>query len=316
MNIKAHHQSNVPEPAPTAPTPIPGEVVPVAEAEEARGFDWNGYLIRVIMNHSEPWFVLSDLSKALGLSRKPAATAERLDPDGVRQTYTIDSLGRKRQVTVIDESAMYQLVIRSDKPEAKEFQRWITREVLPQIRRTGMYLPTTSADPYSVMRAMLDQLESVDRKAAEAKEIAVRAGERTDLVEARVDLIMGGHGPRLRQGSQPRHVRGPVVEVGERRRPPRPRRRDQARAGPKREVRRRQLDARGVLDGGGETDRPRGPARRASGLSRPSAAVLADHQACPAFLTPASAGGSAARRGRRCWSQARWPGARGLWPWG
>mgnify|MGYP001809848395 FL=1 len=64
--------------------------------------------------------------------------ADRLDPDekGVSQ---IDTLGGNQEMTVINESGLYNVIIRSDKPEAKAFKRWLTHDVLPSIRKHGMY---------------------------------------------------------------------------------------------------------------------------------------------------------------------------------
>ena len=102
-------------------------------------FVYHAMPVRVVMISGEPWFVLADLCKVLGLARSAAQVSERLD-DGVRQTYPIlDSLGRTQQATIVSEAGMYEVVIRSDKAEAIEFRRWITGTVLPEIRRTGSY---------------------------------------------------------------------------------------------------------------------------------------------------------------------------------
>lgn len=102
-------------------------------------FDYEGMSVRTVVVGGDPWFVLADLCKVLGLTRSASAVADRLD-DGVRQTYPIaDSLGRTQQATIVNEPGMYEVVIRSDKPEAVAFRRWITGTVLPQIRKTGSY---------------------------------------------------------------------------------------------------------------------------------------------------------------------------------
>lgn len=102
-------------------------------------FEYNDQPVRVIEIDGEPWFVLADLCKVLGMTRSAAQVSERLE-DGVRQTYPItDSLGRTQQATIVSEAGMYEVVIRSDKPEAAAFRRWITHEVLPAIRKHGSY---------------------------------------------------------------------------------------------------------------------------------------------------------------------------------
>ena len=94
--------------------------------------------VRMVMQGDEPWWVLKDVCKVLGLSNS-RMVADRLDEDEVSQTYITDSLGRQQETTVINESGLYSVILRSDKPEAKAFKRWVTHEVLPSIRRTGRY---------------------------------------------------------------------------------------------------------------------------------------------------------------------------------
>jgi len=93
--------------------------------------------VRMVMQDGEPWWVLADVCRVLEI-RNSRDAANRLDDDekGVGQ---IDTPGGPRQMTVINESGLYSVILRSDKPEAKAFKRWITHEVLPSIRRTGTY---------------------------------------------------------------------------------------------------------------------------------------------------------------------------------
>ena len=134
-------------------------------------FRYEAAEIRVVMVDGEPWFVLADLCKALGLTRSAAQVSERLD-DGVRQPYPIsDSLGRTQNATVVSEAGMYEVVIRSDKPEAVTFRRWITGEVLPQIRKTGSYGAPT-IDGNAITRLELIQIAhnaETERLALEAE---------------------------------------------------------------------------------------------------------------------------------------------------
>ena len=86
-----------------------------------------------------PWFCLSDVCDILQLST-PAKVANRLNPNGVSLIHTTDAIGRNQELTFIDEGNLYQAIGRSRKPEAVPFMDWIFREVLPMIRKTGMYL--------------------------------------------------------------------------------------------------------------------------------------------------------------------------------
>lgn len=86
-----------------------------------------------------PWFVLKDVCQILGIG-SPHKVFERLDEDERNQVPVIDSIGRKQETAVINESGLYNVILRSDKPEAKPFRKWVTSEVLPSIRKHGAYM--------------------------------------------------------------------------------------------------------------------------------------------------------------------------------
>ena len=93
--------------------------------------------VRTLTINKEPWFVLKDICEALEVSRKHIT--EKLDEDEVNLIPLTDSLGREQKTTVINESGMYAVILRSDKPQAQKFRKWITSEVIPSIRKTGVY---------------------------------------------------------------------------------------------------------------------------------------------------------------------------------
>lgn len=101
---------------------------------ELQTFTYNNTQVRTIEKNGEPWFVLKDVCEILGLSN-PSRVAERLDEDE-RSNF---KLGRQGEVNIISESGLYNVILRSDKPEAKPFRKWVTGEVLPTIRKTGAY---------------------------------------------------------------------------------------------------------------------------------------------------------------------------------
>ena len=94
--------------------------------------------VRTLNLNGEPWFVAADVCKALELGN-PSMTVERLDDDE-KGISTIDTLGGKQRMAIINEPGLYSLVITSRKPEAKAFKRWITHEVIPAIRKHGVYI--------------------------------------------------------------------------------------------------------------------------------------------------------------------------------
>lgn len=100
-------------------------------------FAYGDHAVRVVTLDDEPWFVLADLCRVLDLSQ-PHRVAARLADDMKGRTQ-MTTLGGMQEMTIVSEAGMYEVVIRSDKPEAVTFRRWITTEVLPSIRKTGSY---------------------------------------------------------------------------------------------------------------------------------------------------------------------------------
>ena len=101
-------------------------------------FNYGDAQVRVVTIEGEPWFVLADLCRILGLEQVNRVKARLHDGD-TSSTPIRDALGRIQNATVVSEPGMYEVVIRSDKPEAAAFRRWITGTVLPEIRKTGGY---------------------------------------------------------------------------------------------------------------------------------------------------------------------------------
>ena len=113
---------------------------------EIQKFDFKGASLRTLTDEAgEPWFIAKDVCDILGLENSRKATAD-LDSDEKNTVTISDGIAGNPNKTIISEPGLYRLVMKSRKPEAKEFQRWVTHEVLPQIRKTGGYIPTTDAD--------------------------------------------------------------------------------------------------------------------------------------------------------------------------
>ncbi|WP_274434822.1 phage antirepressor [Alicyclobacillus sp. ALC3] len=100
-------------------------------------FQFENRDVRVVSIDGEPWFVAKDVCDVLGLSNMRSSLA--LLDDDEKGVHTMDTLGGKQQVSVVNEPGLYSLILRSRKDEAKRFKRWITHEVIPQIRKTGSY---------------------------------------------------------------------------------------------------------------------------------------------------------------------------------
>lgn len=138
-------------------------------------FKYENNDVRTVEMNGEPWFVLKDVCGVLGLSNHKV-TAQRLDRDEVSQTYLTDSIGRKQETTVINESGLYSVILRSDKPEAKPFRKWVTSEVLPSIRKNGGYIAgQEQLSPEELMaKALLVANKTLAEREARISELTVQ----------------------------------------------------------------------------------------------------------------------------------------------
>jgi prophage antirepressor-like protein len=100
-------------------------------------FNFEGNNVRVIVRDGAPWFVLSDVAKVLGY--RDSSNAARVLDDDEKDTHIVSTPGGTQNVTVANESGLYHLVLKSRKPEAKPFRKWVTADVLPSIQKTGQY---------------------------------------------------------------------------------------------------------------------------------------------------------------------------------
>jgi prophage antirepressor-like protein len=123
-------------------------------------FNFNTHAVRVIQRDGAPWFVASDICEALGYANSRKAVADHLDDDEKGVTIG-DTLGGKQALTIINESGLYALVLRSRKPEARKFAKWVTSEVLPAIRKTGGYQPPVdTAQALAAANAVAAQVQA------------------------------------------------------------------------------------------------------------------------------------------------------------
>lgn len=148
---------------------------------EIQKFDFKGSSLRTLTDEAgEPWFVAKDVCDILGMSN-PSMAVTALDKDEVAQIDPKDYLGSENRsnqaVNIVSEPGLYKLIMRSRKPEAKEFQRWVTHEVLPSIRKTGGYIPTSDSDEDIMARAVLVAQKTIKQKNQQIAEQQTRIVE-------------------------------------------------------------------------------------------------------------------------------------------
>jgi prophage antirepressor-like protein len=142
-----------------------------------RVFNYQERQVRTIIKDGEPWFVATDICNILEIGNTTDAVS-RLDADEKGLDST-DTLGGKQYLVLVNEPGIYSLILKSRKKKAKPFQRWITHEVLPTIRRTGAYEVKT-----------VESRDTVALQVARQLLIAVEANtERIDTAETRIETL-------------------------------------------------------------------------------------------------------------------------------
>lgn len=142
---------------------------------ELQVFTYQSSEVRTVTKGGEPWFVLKDVCAVLGVVDHKSVV-RRLDDDekGVAQILPLGGKGGAQETTIINESGLYSVILRSDKPEAKPFRKWVTSQVLPSIRKTGAY--STNALPDSTREKLAEARMNnsiARRKSSEAKKAEI-----------------------------------------------------------------------------------------------------------------------------------------------
>ena len=175
-------------------------------------YDFEGNNVRIVMIDGDPWFVAGDVCKVLGYANTSDAIAKHVDPEDKASV----SLGLRGSPPItLNESGLYSLILTSHKPEAKRFKRWVTSEVLPSIRKHGMYaMPEVAReateDPTLFLaRAVVMANEQIARLNAEKAEInnrktATAMGKLGGTVKAKNALARKVAALQAQIGSVPR----------------------------------------------------------------------------------------------------------------
>lgn len=164
---------------------------------ELQIFNYNGNEVRTVQKDGEPWWILKDVCGVLGL-KNPTMIAERLEDDEVTK---LNLGGLSGETNIINESGLYNVILRSDKPEAKPFRRWVTGEVLPSIRKTGSYtLPQTTdgkiallAQGHMELKAEVDEIKTdLEMLKMDLPLLPIEADKITEVVRRKGVYLLGG----------------------------------------------------------------------------------------------------------------------------
>lgn len=147
-------------------------------------FDYHGQEVRTVEMNGQPWFVAIDVCNVLEIANSRDAVA-RLDEDEKMTVGLTDShsgtRGGAQKMTIVSESGLYSLILGSRKPEAKQFKRWITHEVIPSIRKTGGYIAgQETLSPEELMaKALLVAKQTLAERDARINELSCANSELT-----------------------------------------------------------------------------------------------------------------------------------------
>ena len=169
---------------------------------ELQNFNFSGQDVRIITINDEPWFVVADIAKVLGASNSRSLAQMVDEEDKGKQ-----SLHSGSDATIVNESGLYTILLRSNNPQAKPFRRWVTSEVLPTIRKHGAYMtqpqvPTTQRELIMLALAGNEEtnqrIDAIEEQVTDLKENAtLNPGEYGYIgrrINQRVSEVAKGYG--------------------------------------------------------------------------------------------------------------------------
>lgn len=137
-------------------------------------FNFHGQTVRTVTVNDTHYFVGKDVAEILGYAKARNALSTHVDSEDALKWGVMDELGRKQETTIINESGLYSLILSSRLPQAKEFKRWVTSEVLPTIRKNGMFATDELLDNPDFAIATLQRLKE-EREAKKLLEAQIEA---------------------------------------------------------------------------------------------------------------------------------------------
>lgn len=149
---------------------------------DMKNFIYNGMNVRTAVVNGESWFVAADICRILDIGN-PSDALSRLDDDEKNTLVLTEGIPGNPEKRVVNEAGLYTLILRSRKPEARAFKRWVTHEVLPAIRKTGIYATEAILDNPDLAIAALTKLKEERNRARELAQI--NAAQQQQIAELR-----------------------------------------------------------------------------------------------------------------------------------
>ncbi len=166
--------------------------------------------VRTINKDGEPYFVGKDVAVILGYAKPLNALAAHVDEDDSLKQGLIDNLGRIQETIFINESGLYSLIMSSKLPQAKQFKRWVTSEVLPSIRKNGGYIKDqeTLTDEELIAKALVVAQNKIAEKDKQIEQMKPKAIFADAVSASHTSILIGELAKILRQNG---------IEIGQNR---------------------------------------------------------------------------------------------------
>lgn len=154
--------------------------------------------VRIVMKEQEPWFVAKDVCNCLEINNSRQALI-RLDDDEKSSVILNDGTPGNPEKSIVNEYGLYSLVLSSRKPEAKEFKRWITHDVIPQIRKTGQYVANIPKTLPDALRAYANEVEEHNKAKALIEEQKPKVLFADSVAASHTSILVGDLAKLLHQ---------------------------------------------------------------------------------------------------------------------
>lgn len=166
---------------------------------EVQLFNFESHEVRSLLLNNEPWFVGKDVAEALGYSKARNAIATHIDSEDKKDAPIQGTLGGVQEMTVINESGLYSLVLSSKLPSAKKFKRWVTSEVLPALRKTGQYQVKELSGQELMAKALIEAQSVLAAKDKQIEEMKPKVVFADAVATSHTSILVGELAKILKQ---------------------------------------------------------------------------------------------------------------------
>lgn len=174
---------------------------------EVQLFNFENHEVRSLLINSGPWFVGKDVAEVLGYERADNAIRNHIDKED-KLMHQISASGQNRNMTIINESGLYSLVLSSKLPSAKKFKRWVTSEVLPALRKTGQYQVKELSGSELMAKALIEAQSALAAKDKQIEEMKPKALFADAVATSHTSILVGELAKILKQNG---------IEMGQKR---------------------------------------------------------------------------------------------------